>query len=298
MLLLVSTAAAYNRAQKVSLELGRQWVEQLAPLSGQVEHVLVNGASFSFAALVVDGTSDQVLAKVERDCRERSGDISQVFDVIARTPEARAAVPGLDVRALTMGRRNGVASNGQNSGDVVCALRDGDGKDSGILARIKSFSETGNLSEFGKMRYVRADQLSHSHATRLLGLWTEDPLNLERMFSEDGDASGTDPSAVPRPPSARRLFSGVVPRSGDGVYGYESKAAPGVVLAFYEQALTTAGWSDVKLALHGQRLPADSRAFLRDGRATLVTATRDDSSQATSVALVVLEARQVVSVSH
>ena len=297
-LLLVTTAAAYNRGQKLSLELGEQWVGQLAPLGGQVEQVLVNGASFSFAAVVVDGSADQVLARVERDCRERSGDIGQVFDVIARSPQVRAAVPEFDMRALTLNRRDGVGSNGAKSGDVACALRDADGKDPGILARLRSFSETGNLSAFGKMRYVRADQLNNSHTTRLLALWTEDPLNLERMFAEAGDASGSDPQAVPRPPASRRLFSGVVPRSGDGVYGYESNVAPGVVLAFYEQGLSRAGWSDVKLALRGQRLPADSRAFLRDGRATLVTATRADSAQPTSVALVVLEARRVVSVSR
>lgn len=295
-LLLVTTSVAYSHARQVSLELGEQWVGQLAPLSGQVERVSVNGAQFSFATLLVHESASEVLSKVEQDCYEHSGDLTQEFGQIAETPQIKAAMPDLDVTSLTTGRRDGLNPKGAAAGDVVCALRDSGKGELGILDRLKSFSETGNLSDFGKMRYVRADSLPNGKGSRLLALWTDDPLNLERMFSDSADASGSDPLDVARPGSARRIFSGVIQRSGDGVYGYESTLAPGVILASYDQSLPEKKWLAIKLALRGDPAPVDSRAFIRDGRATVITATRDRVEQPTSVAIVVLEARRVVTI--
>jgi hypothetical protein len=297
-LLLLSTAEARSRGREIARDLGEQWVAQLAPLSGQTEKVEVNGSLFSFGALVVAGTAREALAKVEQDCHEHSGDLTQQFQAITLLPSARAAAADLDLAALTTGRRDGVNATGEEFGDVACALRDDNDNAHGILARLKSFSDTGNLSDLGHMRYIRADSLPGGKSTRLLAIWTDDPLNLERMLPDSGDAAGSDPVNVPRPPTSRRVFSGVIRRSGDGVFGYESTSAPGEALAFYARTLNEQRWDSVRLALRGERSPPESRAFIRDGRAALITATRERTSEPTTIAVVEIEARRVVTVTQ
>jgi hypothetical protein len=75
-------------------------------------------------------------------------------------------------------------------------------------------------------------------------VWTDAPFNLMAMTSTSGgDAPGTDPSDMPRPPESRRLLSATVDTAVYASRVYESRLSPAEIADAYDRMMPERGWS-------------------------------------------------------
>jgi hypothetical protein len=84
-------------------------------------------------------------------------------------------------------------------------------------------------------------------------------VDIGALFPMHGDAPGTDPIGVPRPPMTRRILSAVASDSGRGVYVYESRIASAALKRAFTDAMKRAGF-EVRAGTDGVLL------FVKDGR--------------------------------
>ncbi|HKY34635.1 MAG TPA: hypothetical protein VJN18_01740 [Polyangiaceae bacterium] len=111
-----------------------------------------------------------------------------------------------------------------------------------LAARLSRVQESGNLNDLGKLHYVLARRSGTT--TTLLVLWTEGDARLFNLLPKSGDAPGHDLRDWPRPPGVRRLLSAVEHGQPYAMTLYDADHQPAHRLtAWYEAALTKAGWS-------------------------------------------------------
>lgn len=155
---------------------------------------------------------------------------------------------------------------GKDGGHVACLdMGDGPRNLRSLAGRFVRFSQTGDLTELGGLRYARARRVSSTSGdqTFVLTVWADSAFPIFRMLAVDGaDAAGKDIEAVPRPRSAQRLLSAweVGSPSGFVVYRvlHESAAA---LESFYRNQLSAKGWTVI------ERHPSES--FVIDGIRTI-----------------------------
>ncbi|HTV21986.1 MAG TPA: hypothetical protein VMG12_25025, partial [Polyangiaceae bacterium] len=134
--------------------------------------------------------------------------------------------------------------------------------------RALRFVETGDLSEVGDARYFLARKVNEQR-TQVLSVWTEGHFDLLGMFPAEGDAPGSDSPVVPRPPTARRTFSAIVPERPYTVRTYESRESREAVLQHYDNLMPAAGWVEQPTS-EGDELRVLTRAFSRGDTVALV----------------------------
>ncbi len=256
---------------------------QLEPGSRQL--VLVNGEEFQFGVSLHPESVDEVLSSAERACKDGSGDLPELLLKLSNQPAA-PDLAALDKLGIL--RRDSSAGGGVTSGDVACFVRKSDKSDDGslLLGRLSRFAESMNAGELGEARYVHALRAPGSPVTRVLAVWTRSSLNFQRMLPDTGDSPGQDSPEIPRPPLARREFSGLARGSGHGAFTYVSGATPVELARFYEAELTKRGWTHVPFAEEGHELE-HSRAFAQKGRAAFVSVSPDEDGEGTRVGIFV-----------
>jgi hypothetical protein len=264
-------------------QFGDDLVRQLDPgLLSSPQPVVVNGQTMYLSSLEVAQPLATTLGHLQDRCKKW---VSPALSGVGRLP---ATVAGL---ALAPELRDPVdwAVNRQDapdetSGQVACiAPPQEDAALIDVLARIARFAETGDLAEVGNARYFLARRVSESR-THVLAIWTEGSFDLLGMFPAEGDAPGTDSDLAPRPPAARRIFSGVVPNRPYAARVYTSRASRREVLAHYDATLSAKGWDEQPMAA-GDELRVLTRAFSRDGKLVFVILDGTDEAE-TPVTLV------------
>ncbi len=105
--------------------------------------------------------------------------------------------------------------------------------------RAKKFAETTDVTEFGKVYYLRAEKGAVS--SRVFALSLEDRFPLADLFPAKGDAPGKDPLDL-RPNGSRRLASAWVGEGGHVLATYEMKGQFDDLVDDYEKQLTKLGW--------------------------------------------------------
>ncbi len=222
-------------------------------INGQIVHVTSAHTTLPLAA---------VLQRFEKACEEHAdgmlNDLADLDASLLRAPSTEGH-PGI-----------GMLRDDRDGRGVVACFAAGEDVDTARLgARLQRFTRSYDLADLGGLRYVAARTLE-SGSTEVVATWTEGAFRLGEMFPAEGDASGDDPTAAPRPASARRMLSARDRRAPYGVFLYEVHGEAGKNLDAYATLARRSGWTAHE-AVHDR--DQDSAAFERDGIDVLVTAT-------------------------
>jgi hypothetical protein len=163
----------------------------------------------------------------------------------------------------------------EHEGILACVDTDGPLGVAELTDRLERFSQSGNLADFGKLRYVLARRTGA--ITTLLVLWTDREAQLLGLMPESGDAIGKDPNDFPRAAGLRRLLSAAEQGAPYTLTLYDAGTQPAsTLLDWYQSELERRGWSvsrsrDRLLAQQGSRsVVLDVRALKRGKTAVSV----------------------------
>jgi len=116
-------------------------------------------------------------------------------------------------------------------------------------------------------RYVYAQP--GSERTLVLRFWTDQALDLDRLFPASGDAPGSDAPGIPRPPRARRVLSARETSAPQQLTLYTTESAgPDELDAWYRERLAGLGWRPLETT--GRTAPATRTLVV--GRAGAIAA--------------------------
>jgi hypothetical protein len=273
-----ASAAAEEAAKRSGLEL----LEQIGPtLVGPPQVALINGQRMSLASKLTPLGVEQVIERFAEHCREHSAGLASE---IARLPNGAAALERLpaELRDPSRWLSSKTIASDHKAGQIACiARKDSGGGLKGLANRVLAFTETGDLAEIGDARYIVARRDEASGQTHVLAMWTEGKFNIPEMFSDSGDAPGSDSRDVPRPPDARRVLSAEMAHRSYALRMYDTKHSNEEVLAYYERELTLRGFLNHSLPHSSAELDLNDhvRAFSKDGAAVIVVATQTPAEQ-------------------
>lgn len=279
----------HAQVKEAARALGRE-IAGLAEITEGAYVVQLNGARVNHARVTTDQSITEVLDRIEAHCNESPGIIAQAWDeMVAKHAAAleRHSPPAAF-------RRGALRENDDEEGMVLCFTDERAFGLSEFTKALERFSETSDLSEFGRVRFAYAKRASDGK-TRVVMLWADEGLSLTKMFPASGDADGSDSPLLPRPPESRRTLTGAVVGLPYGVRLYESRQDPQAMQAFYDGWMKQNGW---RLAARAERerttaylAPNGYQAFLSlyeaDGR-TYVTLTEAGRVDAPPIASVVV----------
>jgi hypothetical protein len=273
--------AASARLDEAIEHFGETLVRELGPeLIGQTQEILVNGQRVFFSTQITERTLSSTLDELQRHCESRANPaLSAIADLPPRERE-RFAELGDPRRAVI----NRAETADHVVGQVACLAHAQDGATlEQTLQRVFRFIDSGDLSEIGDAHYFVARELEGGR-TQVLSIWTEGKFDIVGMFPSEGDAPGSDSTDLPRPPSARRTFAAVLPQQPYTVRVYESRESREVILAHYDELMTSAGWVEQPTS-DGDELRVLTRAFSREDRVVFVVldAARDGETPVTLV---------------
>jgi len=266
-------AAAEAAVKKSGLEL----LQQVGPaLVGPPEVALINGQRMSLASKLTPLSVEQVIARFGEHCREHSAGLSAE---IAALPNGAAALEKLpsELRDPSRWLSSETIAGDHNAGQIACiARKDSGGGLSGLVNRVLAFTESGDLAEIGDARYIVARRDQASGQTHVLAMWTEGKFNIPEMFTNSGDAPGSDSRDVPRPPDARRVLSAELAHRSYSIRMYDTQRSNQEVLSYYERELTPRGFLGHPLPEGGAELDLNDhvRAFSKDGAAVIIVTTQ------------------------
>ncbi|MFO0677799.1 MAG: hypothetical protein U0169_14780 [Polyangiaceae bacterium] len=285
-LFVLAARAVYGHAKEAALELGDH-LTRLDDLVGTVHHVRINGEKIRVSSALTELPVASVLDRFEDECRTRAGGLAEEFEHLPEPARERVV---RDPRTPTiLGRPTfGVLRevDGDRRGLVACFVSDDAGGSRGAASRIGAFLTSGNLGELGNLRYVVAKK-STNGKTHVVTAWTDGPLELGRLFPNEGDVPGTDADDVPRPPRSRRILDAGIEGASHGVRIYDSSASAADVLATFDTDMPVRGWERTRAFEKDQD---GARAYLREGRDVLVF-TEVDAERRDHTIVTVLEMR-------
>jgi hypothetical protein len=262
-----ASGAAGETAREVGSLLSALDRNSTAPRS-----LLLNGARFALRTETSRGSLASALSVAHARCSERS-----LLAGWARPANTKLGNRGTTLVAQALGL-DGILDIEHDREGVVACFEATEGKPplfgpQELGQALAVVAQSGDLSVLGSFRYVYARAESDGR-TAHLELASEGPLNVRRMFPEQGDAPGVDDAELPRPRGTRRVLS-VVHEVGQGVraaalIGYESQAAAGEVRRVYAAELRARGFAlrELEGSERGAALPLVVRTA---GRTVLVS---------------------------
>lgn len=228
----MSARVVCAQAREAALGVGHELVG-LADLTDGAELLHVNGVQFHYSMAVTGDSVAEVLDRFEHFCETKPGIFGQLED------ESAGLQGKQPVHKLL---RNGVIRNQTGAqGMVVCFMGcpiTGLHEFIKVLAR---FSKTRDLTDFGRLRYSYVERKTDGRS-RVVTVWADTGLNLRRMFPVEGDAEGTDSSAIPRPPLSRRLLSADAATVSARFRMYQSRMPREQVRSYYSQWMKEHAW--------------------------------------------------------
>jgi hypothetical protein len=253
--------AASARIDEAVQQFGQSLLQKLGPeIIGETQHILVNGQRVMFSSQVSERPLATVLDELQRHCDSVAHPALATLATLPASPQLEARLAGLeDPRRLATDRYDTLD---HAMGQVACIAHPQDGADlERALERALRFFESGDLSEVGDARYFLARKVTEQR-TQVLSVWTEGHFDLLGMFPIEGDAPGSDSPVVPRPPTARRTFSAILPDRPYTVRTYESRETREAILNHYDRIMPAGGWEEQPTS-EGDELRVLTRAFSR-----------------------------------
>jgi hypothetical protein len=233
-------------------EGGRQEAPRTLELNGQPIRLATGHAPHGVT---------EVLDYYEQKCLERDG---RFAEQIAELTDGDPAIVEPESRLMDATLREEDGTRG-----FVACLDSGSGEEmtpEDVVARLERFRQTLDLSEFGEMRYVVAEEKSDG-TTFFVAFWVEGSFAIGEMFPEHGDAPGRDVRDVPRPEGSRRILSTWEEGHRESVTTYVGGSRKADRLTgWYRARMADAGWSLLevdeatreRLVARGHRPPPES----------------------------------------
>ena len=266
----VGVRAVHAKTKNAAFALGEP-LGNLEVASGGGNTLTINGQRLHLSASHVDASVTAVLDRLQKGCETHADgladDLGAIDKGFATTTPSTRGFPGI---AMLRDERDG-------RGVVACFATNENTSTTGVARRLAHFSETRDLADIGGLRYV-AVHADGEGGSKVVSTWSDDPLAIEALFADDGDAAGDDPGAAPRPANARRLLSARVEPAPYGAFIYASTESPEGAIKSYETALVVRGFRPV---------PSTNplaRAYQSDLVDVLVTAT--GGSEGTSLSVI------------
>jgi hypothetical protein len=253
--------AASARIDEAVQQFGQGLLQKLGPeIIGETQQIVVNGQRVMFSSQVSERPLSTTLDELQRHCDSVANPALAATSTLPAAAQRKDLLAGLeDPRRLTTDRYDTLD---HAMGQVACIAHPQDGADlERALERALRFLETGDLSEVGDARYFLARKVTEQR-TQVLSIWTEGRFDLLGMFPTEGDAPGSDSPVVPRPPTARRTFSAILPHRPYTVRMYESLETREAILAHYDRVMPADGWEEQPTS-EGDELRVLTRAFSR-----------------------------------
>lgn len=248
--------------QSLMLSAGAQMMH-LGEQARAPRTIRLNGAQIRLRVeQVPDLTLEQALDHFHARCRARNGRFYEQL-----TEEALRKMSDEELTAF-----DGVLrAEGDGAGAVACFdVGDTAATPSSLLARAQRFVDTGDLSSFGELRYVRIEQTRTGVFAVMM--WTDGPMDVKQLFPAEGDAPGMDFTDLPRPPNSRRILSAWEEGQAPALNMYESRLTGPELDSYYRRALAERGWTATHAPV--ERQGAHGLLVMRDG----VTVTISNSS--------------------
>ena len=264
---------AHAQLDGVMLGLGSQAMAFPGNPIGESRTIRINGVEVELRTEVVDVGLSQALEHYREVCA---------------TPPPRSGELGPLIASLAT--RSGST---EDDGYVAC-VETGARDLETLVQRLTSFSDTWNLADIGPLRYAyaaRTDKLADEE-TFLLTMWADASIDLRRLLPTDqGDARGTDPEAIPRPRGARRILSATEASAPSGVYVYLTEASgPAALILAYREELSALGWKVIEQKVEATELDNTNILSAANGGRTLTVLAHASDAAATIVTLLVSEA--------
>ena len=265
-------SAGQARAEEAAKRGGLALLAELGPeLIGPPEVASINGQRMSLASKSTPESVEAVLGRFRGYCRERSGGLTKELERLPGYVTASKQLPEA-IRDPASWLRSEERQEDGKVGQLACIARAEGGGLSSLWDSVLSFVDSGDVGQLGDMRYVIARRDEKSGLTHVLAMWTEGSFNVLKMFPARGDAPGSDPARVPRPPASRRVFSARIEGYEHSIRMYDSDATPEAVRDYYARLMRASGWNRNELAMpqgneldlneHVQAFSKDSAAFL------------------------------------
>jgi hypothetical protein len=245
----------------------------IADVLGTPQPVVVNGATFFVGGRYVDSTVKEVLDRYDSYCQRYSGGFEDEFAKVP--PKKLAALPP----AIRDPKRFGVMRNEiEDEGVLACLAQPEESKGfRGLVERVQRFSETGDLSSIGHLRYVYARKSRTKPGTHLISVWIDGPINARDMLLSEGDAPGRDSDEIPRPKDSKRVITAEAKGTPYSMRCYETKELPESILAFYDEVLPSLGWKEIPPSKEAdaELVRKTTRSFTKKGAVSYVIAAHD-----------------------
>lgn len=277
-LLLASLCAA---AASARVELERSLLErtaelfELAPdaMPGLPRTLVLNGARIVIATASTPQPVSVLLDHLQAGCRRQSGGFHEAAQRLSARPEQ------LELPSLLDGVLR-VQSGDQ--GLVGClALGEARLDMEEWLARVRAFSERGDLQALGGLRVARVR--AQGSGSFVVLAWNEGPVPLADMFPEGKDAPGVDFEGAPRPEGAQRILSTWQEHAETAVNVYRLAQPAEQAFADYTEALARHGWRAPAPSQLMSRNGAFAALLERDGRTLMLHAHRDGAGSLLTV---------------
>ena len=251
----VSIRSARAEVAEQALAMGRQ-IAMLAGAEGEATRVLINGQGVVVGSSVSPDATSAVLDRFEEHCRKNLAQTSESWrDALVKDAPSEES----DASYL----ETGVLRSGTDDGIVVCFTRTPDSKAT-VKEALDSFGRTGDLNAFGALRFAYAKPTSRGQ-THVLTVWTEEGFDFRKiMFEEGKDVAGDDFAEVPRLPESTRMMATRIDGAPYGMNVYVTSMPVGDVTAFYDRAMSEAGWGVLDPHLE-QQTGGSGRSYERDG---------------------------------
>ncbi len=228
-------------ASEMMMGLGGQMMQYAsADMQDEPRALYVNGQHIGFGSgHARERSVTEVLDFFEARCRQRDGRFVEAIGDLASATEI--GTPDWSLIDGTM------RESDETGGYVACFDMGAEAVGpQGLLTRLSSFLDSGDLSDVGGLRYVYARPMSEG-GTHFLVFHADDHLNVYEMFPATGDAPGVDVRGVPRPDGTRRLLSAWEEGDSHAVTIYTADGrGPEDLREWYRTEMRAASWEIVE----------------------------------------------------
>jgi hypothetical protein len=238
-------AATERRAQldaERQMEALSQAIEPITLTAGSERRVTLNGAPLFFRKSTEQGTLDEVMARVAKECA--SGTEASAFGLTKNLDDGETKPIALQ-RVFAQESSGGARAS-------LCIFANEDGASSEQLHRV---------------RYTLANRRDDgSIAVTTVVNASSTPLN--ELFPVEGDAPGSDLEGVARPENSRRTMTAVVGRGEHAVRVYESPLALEPAVTSYDRRMAALGYATTGSLDDARMYRKDGRSFVASFRGT------------------------------
>jgi hypothetical protein len=236
----IAIPAGAHAANEQRARLGAQreidaLTSALGPITmaaGSERRVTLNGAPLFFKKTTEQGTVDEVMARVAKECA--SGNEASAFG-LSRNLDDGVNKPIALQRVFSQESEGGVHAS-------LCIFANDDGASSDELHRVRY-----TLAHRRDDGSIAVTTVVNASATPL-----------SELFPAEGDAPGSDLEGVARPEQSRRTMTAVV-GSDHAVRVYESALAVEAAVTSYDRQMSALGYATTGSL-------ADARMYRKDGR--------------------------------